>query len=378
MQRLSYLSFIAGLTLIFLSSVIPHADAHPLTFTATTLTLKTDNTFEVDLQYDLDALALGVSITTDDAELVQTLEALPTIEFNTTLERLRRLFERRVRVRFDGTPIPFTVDFPDYGTTQTTTAEIPTVLGLTARLVGNIPENPETVEFFASRAFASVHLTIVDEIRNREVSMVLEQGARSTPFEFSGQYEEPGGNSVAQQYFWLGVQHIVPNGFDHILFVVGLFLLSLKIRPLVTQVTAFTLAHALTLTAAVLGFVTLSPQLVEPLIAASVAYIAIENIVTDKLTPWRPFVVFGFGLLHGLGFANSLSALGLPDQERLFVLVMFNAGIEIGQLAVIAVAAATFGWCRNKSWYRPWIVIPASAVIATTGIIWAIQRASGL
>ena len=70
MQRLSCLSFIAGLTLIFLSSVIPHADAHPLTFTATTLTLKTDNTFEVDLQYDLDALALGVSITTDDAEPV--------------------------------------------------------------------------------------------------------------------------------------------------------------------------------------------------------------------------------------------------------------------------------------------------------------------
>lgn len=378
MRRLSCLSFIAGLTLIFLSSVIPHADAHPLTFTATTLTLKTDNTFEVDLQYDLDALALGVSITTDDAELVQTLEALPTIEFNTTLERLRRLFERRVRVRFDGTPIPFTVDFPDYGTTQTTTAEIPTVLGLTARLVGNIPENSQTVEFFASRAFASVHLTIVDEIRNREVSMVLEQGARSTPFEFPDQYEESGSTSAAQQYFWLGVQHIVPNGFDHILFVVGLFLLSLEIRPLVTQITAFTLAHALTLTAAVLGFVTLAPQFVEPLIAMSVAYIAIENIVTAKLTPWRPFVVFGFGLLHGLGFANSLSVLGLPDQERLLALVMFNAGIEVGQLAVIAAAASSLGWCRNKSWYRPWIVIPASAIIATTGIIWAIERASGL
>ena len=378
MQRLSCLSFIAGLTLIFLSSVIPHADAHPLTFTATTLTLKTDNTFEVDLQYDLDALALGVSITTDDAELVQTLEALPTIEFNTTLERLRRLFERRVRVRFDGTPIPFSVDFPDYRTTQTTTAEIPTVLGLTARLVGNIPENTETVEFFASRAFASVHLTIVGEIRNREVRMVLEQGARSTPFEFFDQYEESGRTSVAQQYFWLGVQHIVPNGFDHVLFVVGLFLLSLEIRPLVTQVTAFTLAHALTLTAAVFGFVTLSPHLVEPLIAMSVAYIAIENIVTAKLTPWRPVVVFGFGLLHGLGFANSLSVLGLPDQERLLALVMFNAGIEVGQLAVIAAAASSLGWCRNKSWYRPWIVIPASAVIATTGIIWAIERASAL
>ena len=378
MRRLSLLVIIIGLTFIVSATTVQNVSGHPLTFTDTTLTLTANNTFQVDLQYDLDALALGASISTDDAVLVNTLEQLSTDDFNNTLDRLTRLFERRVRIRFDGTPVPFSVEFPDHGTPRSTNAAIPTVLGLTARLTGNIPDNAQTVEFFASRAFAEVHLTIVDETRNIEHRIILEQGARSTPFRLVGQSAGASNNSAAQQYFWLGVQHIVPDGLDHILFVLGLFLFSLKLRPLVTQVTAFTVAHAITLTAAMLGTLNISPQLVEPLIAISIAYVAIENILTDRLTAWRPVVVFAFGLLHGLGFANSLATLGLPNQEQLLSLVMFNAGIEVGQLVVIASATASLGWCRNKSWYRPWVVIPTSAVIASIGIIWAIERANGL
>ena len=378
MRRLSLLVIIIGLTFIVSATTVQNVSGHPLTFTDTTLTLTANNTFQVDLQYDLDALALGASISTDDAVLVNTLEQLSTDDFNNTLDRLTRLFERRVRIRFDGTPVPFSVEFPDHGTPRSTNAAIPTVLGLTARLTGNIPDNAQTVEFFASRAFAEVHLTIVDETRNIEHRIILEQGARSTPFRLVGQSAGASNNSAAQQYFWLGVRHIVPDGLDHILFVLGLFLFSLKLRPLVTQVTAFTVAHAITLTAAMLGTLNISPQLVEPLIAISIAYVAIENILTDRLTAWRPVVVFTFGLLHGLGFANSLATLGLPNQEQLLSLVMFNAGIEVGQLVVIASATASLGWCRNKSWYRPWVVIPTSAVIASIGIIWAIERANGL
>ncbi len=378
MRRLSILVIIVGIASIVLIPVDQDANGHPLTFTETTLTLSAIDTFQVDLQYDLDALALGVSITTDDAVLVNTLEQLSTVEFNDAVERLKQLFERRVRVRFDGTPVPFSVDFPDHGTPLATSAVIPTVLGLTARLTGNIPDNAQNVEFFASRAFAEVHLTIIDETRDIEQRMVLEQGARSTPFQLVGQSAGSNNNSGAQQYFWLGLQHIVPDGLDHILFVLGLFLFSLKLRPLVIQVTAFTVAHALTLTVATLGTVNMSPGLVEPLIAISIAYVAIENILTDRLSVWRPTVVFTFGLLHGLGFAGSLTTLGLPNQEQLISLVMFNVGIEIGQLLVIAAATASLGWCRNKSWYRPWVVIPASAVIASVGIIWALERANVL
>ena len=378
MRHLSLLIIIAGFAASVLIPVDQDANGHPLTFTATTLTLSANDTFQVDLQYDLDALALGVSITTDDAVLVNTLEQLSTSDFNNALDRLKRLFERRVRVRFDGTPVPFSVDFPDHGTPRATSAVIPTVIGLTARLTGTIPEGAQTVEFFASRAFAEVHLTVIDETRDIEHQMILEQGARSTPFQLVGQNASSNNSSQAQQYFWLGVRHIIPDGLDHILFVLGLFLFSLKLRPLVTQVTAFTVAHALPLTAATLGTVHLSPEIVEPLIAISIAYVAIENIRTDRLTLWRPIVVFAFGLLHGLGFAGSLAALDLPNQEQLVSLVMFNAGIEVGQLAVIAGATAILGWYRHKSWYRARVIIPASAVIATIGIVWAIERAYGL
>ena len=351
--------------------------AHPLAFTEVNLTLRDGGAFEANLIYDLDALALGVPVDTDDAELTAALERLPPDEFATLVARLRRLFERRVRVRFDGRPAPFEVSFPDYGTPRATDAEIPTVLGLTARLTGAIPAGASTVGFFASRAFGEVHLTIISAGRGVEVRSVLEPGARSDPLDLTRPVAPPGRLEVAARYVRLGFVHIVPEGMDHILFVLGLFLLSARLRPLVWQVTAFTVAHAATLTLAALGAVALAPRLVEPLIALSIAYVAIENVLTDRLTRWRPAVVFGFGLLHGLGFAGVLGELGLPERERLLALVTFNAGIELGQFAVIAAAAGSFGWFRSRPWYRRRLAVPASAVIGLVGVTWAIERALG-
>jgi len=356
------------------SGVAP-ALAHPLAFTEVTLTLRDDGAFEADLIYDLDALALGVPIDTDDAELASALANHPPDEFAARVASLRELFERRVRIRFDGQPTRFDVSFPDYGTPRATDAAIPTVLGVTARLTGTVPESASTVGFFASRAFGEVHLTIVDATRAVEVRSVLEPGARSDPLDLAGPVVPPGRFEVAARYTWLGFVHIVPEGTDHILFVLGLFLLSARLRPLVWQVTAFTVAHAATLTVAALGVVSLAPRLVEPLIALSIAYVAIENVLTDRLTRWRPAVVFGFGLLHGLGFAGVLGELGLPEHERLLALVTFNVGIELGQLAVIAAATGSFGWFRAKPWYRRRLAVPASAVIGLVGVTWAIQRA---
>ena len=182
---------------------------------------------------------------------------------------------------------------------------------------------------------------------------------------------------MAGLYARLGFIHIVPEGTDHILFVLGLFLLSARLRPLVWQVTAFTVAHAVTLTLAAFDVVTLPPRVVEPLIALSVAYVAIENMLVDRMTRWRPAVVFGFGLLHGLGFAGVLGELGLPEDERLLALLSFNAGIEVGQLAIIATAALALWWCRTKPWYRRRVTVPASLAIAATGLVWAVERALG-
>lgn len=159
--------------------------AHPLSFTATTLVIRTDGRFQVDLITDLDALALGAPQTADDAELVARIEQLSASERAELIDQLTKLFLRRVRIRFDDRAVPFEVSFPDYGTARAAAALIPTVLGLTARLGGIVPPEALTVQFFASRAFSSVHLTIVDQGRGITRRTVLERGATSDPFELA-------------------------------------------------------------------------------------------------------------------------------------------------------------------------------------------------
>ncbi len=122
----------------------------------------------------------------------------------------------------------------------------------------------------------------------------------------------------------------------------------------------------------------LSPRIVEPLIALSIVYVAVENIVTPKLTPWRVALVFGFGLLHGMGFAGVLSQQGLPRSQFLPALLSFNAGVELGQLSVIGLAFVMIGIpYRKEPWYRQRIVIPLSVLIAAIGLFWFVQRLRG-
>ena len=181
-----------------------------------------------------------------------------------------------------------------------------------------------------------------------------------------------------QEKFFLftkaGIEHIIPKGTDHILFVLGLFFSSLLLRPLLWQVTAFTLAHTITLALAALGFVQIPGNIVEPLIALSIVWIAVENCLFKQTNKWRPFIVFGFGLLHGLGFAAVLGAYGLPKGNLVPSLLAFNIGVEIGQLLVLVVAALLVYFIRDKSWYRKRIQIPASLMIAFVGLFWFIER----
>ena len=172
-----------------------------------------------------------------------------------------------------------------------------------------------------------------------------------------------------------GFEHIIPLGADHILFVLGLFFFSLHLGPLLWQVTAFTLAHTATLALATLGVVSVSPAVVEPLIALSIAYVGVENVLRPRLGWWRPGVVFGFGLLHGLGFASVLSDVGGETGNLVARLLGFNLGVELGQLAVIALAfvalALPFG---RKPWWRSHIAVPASLAIAAVGAWWTVER----
>ena len=161
--------------------------------------------------------------------------------------------------------------------------------------------------------------------------------------DLSRTFTQPTRLEIVRQYLWLGYTHILPKGLDHILFVLGIFLLSPRLKTMLLQVTAFTIAHSITLGLSMYGIVSLPSRVVEPLIALSIAYVAIENLVTRELKPWRLALVFMFGLLHGLGFAGVLRELGLPRDEFLTALLTFNLGVEGGQLTIIAAALVAVG-----------------------------------
>ncbi len=182
-------------------------------------------------------------------------------------------------------------------------------------------------------------------------------------------------SGVAWTYIQLGFTHILPLGLDHILFVLSIFLLSPKLSTVIWQATAFTVAHSITLALAVYGIIQPLPAIIEPIIALSIFFVAIENILVQELKPTRIGIIFLFGLVHGMGFASALTEVGLPPSDYFVSLLSFNAGVELGQLAVILMAYFLVGrWFSQKSWYRSWIVNPASVFIALVALYWTIER----
>ncbi len=198
----------------------------------------------------------------------------------------------------------------------------------------NLPEGAKVVQVGWDKSFGVLVLRQMGV--DAPYDGYLEAGALSDPIQLSGGDQASGWQTFVR-YIPIGFDHIVPKGLDHILFVLGLFFLSTRLRPLVTQVSLFTLAHTITLALAALGYVSVPGSVVEPLIAASIVYVAVENIFMKGLSRWRPVIIFGFGLLHGLGFASVLAEFGLPESAFVPALIGFNIGVEVGQLAVIAV-----------------------------------------
>ncbi|WP_243635929.1 HupE/UreJ family protein [Hymenobacter edaphi] len=182
-------------------------------------------------------------------------------------------------------------------------------------------------------------------------------------------------------YLQLGFQHIIPLsadmawGLDHILFIVSLFVLEPRLKPVLLQATAFTVAHSITLGLAAAGLISVDAGVVEPLIALSILFVALENLITDRLRPWRLAVVFGFGLLHGLGFAGILRDIGLPRHLFYEALVSFNVGVELGQVSIILLCWLIIGWwTAPKPWYKQRVLMPMSVCIALVAAWWTVER----
>lgn len=185
-----------------------------------------------------------------------------------------------------------------------------------------------------------------------------------------------GGSIVKQaiQFTKLGIEHIA-SGYDHILFLLGLIAIGGKFLNLVKTVTAFTIAHSITLALAALEVVQIPGRFVESVIALSIVYIAFENFFV-KNSDQRWLIAFIFGLMHGFGFAGVLTELGLPTKGLVTSLVSFNVGVEIGQIVIIALAFPIISYISKTRWQRQF-VYGLSSIILIFGLLWFFERAFG-
>ncbi len=316
---------------------------------------------------DVDGAQVTVTLNADAAPLLATLDALGdgTATDGTVLSRVAAhsaLVADRSVVRADGFRVVLTAGAPrinEDGQIEIT-------------LTGALPDNSSTLTWQSRAIFGTYPISVTRGDDTTETVYWLDGQAASEPIPL-----RETGTHVATlgRYVQLGFEHILPKGLDHILFVLGLFLLTPRVRSLLAQVTVFTLAHSLSLGLAIGGLISIPSWIVEPLIAVSIAYVGIENLRRDTLSAGRLWVVGAFGLLHGLGFAGVLSDLSLPAGQWLTALAGFNVGVELGQLAVLLAAAALMiAWRAVTPLTEQWLRRPASAAITAMGLYWFVTR----
>ena len=356
------------------------AVAHEIRPAVVHVQLQEDGNFNISLQVNMEAVLAGVSPAHSDtnespnAERYNSLRALPVPKLEERIRAFWPQYSEGLRLEFDGmrsAPQLATLDIPESG-------DLARARLTTMRLTGSVPAGAKTLRWSYAPQYGGSVLRLQRAGSSEIIAAWIREGATSAIYPLSGDIAGATRTAVFGQYLVLGFTHILPKGLDHMLFVLGLFLLSTRLAPLLWQVTAFTLAHSITLALSMYGVIALSPAIVEPLIAASIVAVAVENLFTARLHAWRVFVVFGFGLLHGLGFAGVLTEIGLPRDEFVTGLIAFNVGVEGGQLAVIAIAFLAVGyWFRHRPWYRRRVVLPLSALIALTGVYWMVERLLG-
>ena len=302
-----------------------------------------DGVVKLHLQVNLEALLAGINLdglaNTDDAEngaAYDALRAQPAVQIAGQAGRLLADWNARPLVSAGGTAVLMGLE---RSMTADAIASQPRLSLVVLR--GTLPPGEDSVTVAWPQGAGP--LVLRQQGVDAPYTGYLEGGATSDPIDLKGG-GAPTGWQVFAEYIIVGFDHILPKGLDHILFVLGLCLLSPRLGPLLWQISAFTAAHTVTLALGGLGLVTLPGSIVEPLIAASIVYVAVENIFGGQgLGRWRAALVFAFGLLHGLGFAGVLGEFGLPEAQFVPALLGFNLGVEFGQITVV-LGAALFFW----------------------------------
>ena len=282
-------------------------------------------------------------------------------------------FQDKINVNFEG-ELTF-LDLKEILTVEELNLELPRETNLQIELMNF--NKPFTIQFDNS-----LGPVVLRQFNNQEKQEVL-YTAYLQPGEISALITNTNQNSVIStifEYVHLGIIHIIPKGLDHILFILGIFFYSIRFQNLLWQVTMFTLAHSITLILASLGLIIISPAIIEPLIALSICFIAIENIFQKDLkfkqrsSLLRYSIIFIFGLIHGLGFASVLGEIGMNISQLFLSLISFNVGVEIAQIGIILILFGLLYFPSQKAWYRQLIQIPTSLIISIVGLYWFIER----
>lgn len=331
----------------------------------------------LELSVNLEALIAGIGPEHDNtenapqADRYEALRRLSPAELARTFEQFERSYLDGLQVWSDGETLALSrlsVGIPEIGDTGVARRS-------TLEYAVAIPPETKSLNWQYDAAFGPVVLRVTRQGDDAPFyANLLAPGAAET-IELSAGAIPASADETILRYTKLGFDHILPKGLDHVLFIIGLFLLSARLKPLLVQVTAFTLAHSVTLAMGVLGWVAIPGSIVEPLIALSIVFVAVENIFTRNLHRWRMAIVFGFGLLHGLGFAGVLRELSIDTGQFAASLIGFNIGVELGQVAVVLMCYAAVGyWFGTRGWYHARIVVPASLVIALVAGYWFFER----
>jgi hypothetical protein len=367
---------------LLISLWLPTATADVVKPALIEISVYTDGRVHVDLRVSIEALLTGINAkyrNTQDAPNAaeyDALRVLPPEELREKFVAFEQTLVEKIDMLADGIGSELVIDkvmIPPPGYTKVPRISI-------VELTGTLERSTKELRWYYPAQFGdnAVRVRQVDEENEKwhwsEWQWIRDDSV-SKPFSLDELFTRLPWHQVVLNYVSIGFDHILPRGTDHILFIVGIFLLSVKLRPLLWQVTMFTVAHTITLGLAMTGYLDIPERIVQPLIALSIAWIGIENIFLPHLSRHRLIIVFSFGLLHGIGFADALAEFGMPDGAFAIALISFNVGVELGQIAIIGLCLATFGfWFRNRDWYRNLFVIPASLFIAAVGLFWTVDR----
>jgi len=360
-------------SLLLLVSTLTHA--HEITPTIIEMEVLPDNSLEMRINTNLEALMSEIGSEHADTDNAPTadqynqLRALPASQFSSTAENFVINLFHQIRLASAEEPVTKTLLDSDIKVEEQPDIDLARESFITYRFTVDLTSSEIAFSWPETYGDAVVRLSEQGEVKG---ASWVSAGTQSEVINLNRLELKRQG---LLDYVKLGFEHILPLGLDHILFVLGLYLLSQRLKDLLWQVTAFTAAHTLTLALAILGLVNIPPFIVEPLIALSIVYVAVENLFKDRVSKSRIGLVFGFGLLHGLGFAGVLREIGLQSVNFVQSLIAFNIGVELGQIATLVIAHLLVGyWFSSKAFWNRWVRMPISLGISMLGAVWFVER----